>query len=342
MKNRGFTLVELLVVIAIIGILVGLLLPAVQAAREAARRMQCSNNLKQLGLAAHNYHDAFRSFPLNHVWPHRPTETTGEALPSLALMECWGWAVLMMPFYEQGNLHNQLQVSQVSLMSYLSVPDPTGQRLALLQKDIPTLLCPSDAGGDAAKTARDFRDGVGTTAGGHPRLWKPGLNNYISNRGMRNNHRRAADTHGMFMENTAIKIGGVTDGTSNTVLFGERESMVGRAGVWPGVRQPNAAGARGIDTTTGHFRAPMNSSDPPTVWTNNGRGAGSGFSSLHTGGAQFVFADGSVHFISQNIDWREDRATNPDVASENDLDLRVYGVYQRLGRRNDGFVLGEF
>ncbi len=342
MKNRGFTLVELLVVIAIIGILVGLLLPAVQAAPEAARRMQCSNNLKQLGLAAHNYHDAFRAFPLNHVWPHRPAETTGNTLPSLHLMECWGWAVLMMPFYEQGNLHNQLQVSQVSLMGYLSVPDPTGQRLALLQKDIPTLLCPSDAGGEEAKTARDFRDGVGTMAGGHPRLWKPGLNNYISNRGMRNGRQRVQDTHGMFMENAAIKIGAVTDGTSNTVLFGERESKVGRAGVWPGVRQPDNNGARAIDSTTGHFRAPMNSADPPVVWTNNARGAGSGFSSLHTGGAQFVFADGSVHFISQSIDWREDRATNPNVASENDLDIRVYGVYQRLGRRNDGFVLGEF
>lgn len=342
MKNKGFTLVELLVVIAIIGILVGLLLPAVQAAREAARRMQCSNNLKQLGLAGQNYHDTFRSFPLNHVWPRRPTETTGETVNSLDLMECWGWAVLMMPFYEQGNLHTQLQVTQVSLMDYLRVPDPTGRRLALLQQDIPTLLCPSDGGGDAAKTARDFRDGVGTTAGGHPRLWKPGLNNYISNRGMRSNRRRTQDTHGMFMENASIKMSGVTDGTSNTVLFGERESRVGRAGIWCGVRDPNASGARGIDTTTGHFRTTMNSSDPPVAWTNGARGAGSGFSSLHTGGAQFVFVDGSVHFISQNIDWREDRATNPNVESENDLDIRVYGVYQRLGRRNDGFVLGEF
>jgi prepilin-type processing-associated H-X9-DG protein len=245
----------------------------------------------------------------------------------------------MMPFYEQGNLHSQLQVSKVSLMGYLSVPDPTGQRLALLMQDIPTLLCPSDSGGDAAKTARDFRTGIGTGLGGHPAQWKPGLNNYISNRGMRSNRQLTQDTHGMFMENRAIKIGEVT---SNTVLFGERESQTGRAGVWPGVRTPNGSGARGIDATTGHFRAPMNSQDPPVVWTDNARGAGSGFSSLHVGGAQFVFADGSVHFISETVDWREDRATAPNVASENDLDIRVYGVYQRLGRRNDGFVLGEF
>jgi prepilin-type processing-associated H-X9-DG protein len=302
--------------------------------------MQCSNNLKQLGLAAHNYHDAFKAFPLNHVWPHRPTETTGEALPSLSNMECWGWPVLMMPFFEQGNIYNQVGASRVSLMGYLSVPDATGQRLAFLMQDIPTLLCPSDSGGEAAKTAKDFRDGVGTSAGGHPRLWKPGLTNYASSRGVRNNHRRAADTFGMFMENKSVKIAECTDGTSNTFMFGERDSKNGRAGVWPGVRNPNGAGARGIDQNTAHVVAPLNSSDPPFPWTANDYGAGSGFGSLHTGGAQFVFADGSVHFISETIDTKP-RTVNGVNVFDPTPNLLVYGTYQRLGRRNDGFVVSN-
>lgn len=342
MKNRsGFTLVELLVVIAIIGILVGLLLPAVQAAREAARRMQCSNNLKQLGLAAHNYHDAFKKFPANHIWPHAPTNG-GNTVSSLNRMECWGWPVMLMPFFEQGNLHSALGASNVSLMGYLSVPDPTNVRLSLLTQNIATLRCPSDAGEDIAKAARHFGGGVGTQLGGHGN-WRPGITNYISNRGTRNNRQRVQDTHGMFMESRSIKIGEITDGTSNTTLFGERDSLYGRSGTWPGVRNPNGNGTRGIDVVTACHRPPLNSSDPPTPWGANRYGAGGGFGSLHTGGAQFVFGDGSVHFISESIDWKEDRVTNPaarvwDVTP----DIRVYGVYQRLGRRNDGFVLGEF
>lgn len=338
----GFTLVELLVVIAIIGILVGLLLPAVQAAREAARRMQCSNNLKQLGLAAHNYHDAFKKFPPNHVWPQVPTNG-GNTVNSITNQESWGWTVLMMPFFEQGNLYNQLGASQVSLMGYLSVPDPTGERLALLMNEIPTFRCPSDSGESSAKPTRDFRNGLGTRAGGHPRRWLPGTTNYISNRGTRNNRQRVQDTHGMFMEMKSIGISDCTDGTSNTTLFGERDSLYGHAGVWPGVPNPNGNGVRGIDVVTACHRPPLNSSNPPFAWNENRYGSGGGFGSLHTGGAQFVFGDGSVHFLSESIDWKEDRVTGPN-ANVWDVtpDIRVYGVYQRLGRRNDGFVLGEF
>ncbi len=332
-RQSGFTLVELLVVIAIIGILVGLLLPAVQAAREAARRMQCSNNLKQLGLAAHNYHDAFKKFPPNHIWASAVAVNNEEG---------WGWPVLLMPFYEQGNLVNQLNVSRVSLMGYLSVPDPTGQRLALLQQDISTLRCPSDAGEDVAKAARHFGGGVGTRAGNHGN-WRPGLTNYISNRGTRNNWQASNDTHGMFMENRAIKIGDCTDGTSNTTLFGERDSQYGRSGVWAGMRNPRGNAARGFEVATACHRPPLNSSDPPTPWSDNRYGAGGGFGSLHTGGAQFAFSDGSVHFISENIDWKEDRVTGPNAnVWDPRPDIRVYGVYQKLGRRNDGFVLGQF
>ncbi|MCA9181479.1 MAG: DUF1559 domain-containing protein, partial [Planctomycetales bacterium] len=107
-KRIGFTLVELLVVIAIIGILVGLLLPAVQAAREAARRMQCSNNLKQLGLAAHNYVDAHKTFPSGFV-----SSLPDPGAPAAAELTVWTWGAFILPFIEQGNLSNTLQVSKL-------------------------------------------------------------------------------------------------------------------------------------------------------------------------------------------------------------------------------------
>ncbi len=119
-KSKGFTLVELLVVIAIIGILVGLLLPAVQAAREAARRMQCSNNLKQLGLAALNYESTFKKFSPGFICarPLVPDANNSN-------VEAWGWTVLVMPFVEQGNLYNLLGASQMSLADLLSKRNPS-------------------------------------------------------------------------------------------------------------------------------------------------------------------------------------------------------------------------
>lgn len=128
-RRRAFTLVELLVVIAIIGILVGLLLPAVQAAREAARRMQCSNNLKQLGLAHHNYHDAFKTFP--------PGAINGRFGQSRAV---WAWCAQLLPFIEQTNLFNSLGVSGTeAAVSLQANPQLFRQRLSFLR-------CPSDSG----------------------------------------------------------------------------------------------------------------------------------------------------------------------------------------------------
>ena len=141
----------------------------------------------------------------------------------------------------------------------------------------------------------------------------------------------------MFMENMSIRIADVTDGTSNTFQIGERDSKWGRAGAWCGVRNPRGARGRGIYTATGNVRPPLNSTDPPWRWDQPNRGAGAGFSSLHTGGAQFAYVDGSIHFISENIDWRQDRHPNGNVWDPLPV-IEVYGVYQRLGRRNDGFT----
>lgn len=136
-KRVGFTLVELLVVIAIIGILVGLLLPAVQAAREAARRMQCSNNLKQLGLAAHNYADAHKTFPSGFV-----SSLIDPGAPAAAELTVWTWGAFILPFIEQGNLANTLQVSKLPLSAALATP----AGLVAATTPLAGFACPSDSG----------------------------------------------------------------------------------------------------------------------------------------------------------------------------------------------------
>lgn len=207
----------------------------------------------------------------------------------------------------------------------------------VLQQEISSFVCPSDAGQDIAKRARHFGGGKGTRVGGWGN-WRPGLTNYISNRGTRDSAQHVNDTHGMFMEMRSVSFGEVTDGSSNTFLIGERDSLYGRSGAWCGVRNIRGAGSRGFYTATANVRPPLNSQDPPWPWSQKNRGAGAGFSSLHTGGAQFAFTDGSVHFIADSIEWLKD--THPtgnvwDVTPK----IATYGVYQRLGRRNDTFVV---
>ena len=135
--QRGFTLIELLVVIAIIAILIGLLLPAVQQAREAARRTQCRNHLKQLGLALHNYHDTFRLFPPGYM--SRFDATGNDTGPG------WGWVSCLLPQLEQSNLYNQINVN-------VGIEDATN--VAVRVQKLPTLLCPSDTAPDRWQTIR--------------------------------------------------------------------------------------------------------------------------------------------------------------------------------------------
>lgn len=138
-RKQGFTLVELLVVIAIIGILVALLLPAVQAAREAARRMQCSNNLKQLGVALHNYHDTHKSMPPGFL-PKR--NANGAKTNNVNL---WAWGALVLPFMEQQALHDKLNVGNNHLELISSTAGP-GTLKEVMQQAIPSFRCPSDVG----------------------------------------------------------------------------------------------------------------------------------------------------------------------------------------------------
>ncbi len=216
--QAGFTLVELLVVIAIIGVLVSLLLPAVQSARESARRMQCTNSLHNLAIACHNYHDSLGTFPNSHFY--NPSPSGSDSLcPSAANCEEWGWHVLIMPYIEQQNLYNTLGVTSYSLHHVLAKKNPAlnsaAAITAALQTKIAIYRCPSDSSpsGDIVPSGdRDFSGGLGTAAGGLG-TFLPSITNYVCNRGTRNNNQVTSDTHGMFMESTAKKIQDVTDGT---------------------------------------------------------------------------------------------------------------------------------
>lgn len=263
-QRQGFTLVELLVVIAIIGVMVGLLLPAVQAAREAARRMQCSNNFKQIGIAVHNYHDTFGTFPPGF------TDYIGDGGNG------WGWGVFLLPFMEQSALYDAI--------------NPTKQRFPLAntedlykvcQTPVAAYRCPSDPG-------RELNNHRGNFA----------TSNYIGLWGSNS----AAGTHtgagnGMFFYRSRLKMRDVLDGTTNVLMIGERafpdsanSGKPWRGGIYAGVRTDLGPGwgstMRGVWTTPNHS---LNGTD---VWA---------FSSLHPGGVQFVLVDGSVRHVSESI-----------------------------------------
>jgi len=193
--RKGFTLVELLVVIAIIGILMGLLLPAVQAAREAARRMQCSNNLKQLGLAMHNYESAFKTFPMNGGF-------TGYS-PQARIL----------PHMEQGNLQNAINFGIPAYTGGGGNTVPNSVYVSLFASVVPTFLCPSDPG------PTTYSATLGTPA----QFYVFGANNYMvsTGSGTQTFYDDRIRTDGMTSNNLGTKIGEVTDGTSNTIFMSE-------------------------------------------------------------------------------------------------------------------------
>jgi prepilin-type N-terminal cleavage/methylation domain-containing protein/prepilin-type processing-associated H-X9-DG protein len=336
-KTKGFTLVELLVVIAIIGILVGLLLPAVQAAREAARRMQCGNNLKQLGLAILNYESAHRAFPSGYI------QTSGGA--------GWGWGALALPFIEQPAIHEQLQVPRANLDMILA--SPPANMAVLMQTPLSIFRCPSDTGGEGnllplAPIGRNaFPGGI-----------QPAIANYKASAGVLAPQHQPngappsvpRDGRGVFSGNVRVRISDVTDGMSNTIAIGEADTLIRRGGAWVGIRSGNTmshssvyyvvswAGARLNQPHGAPFPNSGNSGSPnANPGLNTPPGCNTGFGSLHPGGAQVCFADGSVHFLSEDIDHRP-------VYSSFDLgDASLLGLYQRLMCRNDGVPLnGSF
>ncbi|MEC9094861.1 MAG: DUF1559 domain-containing protein [Planctomycetota bacterium] len=291
MKRKAFTLVELLVVIAIIGILIALLLPAVQAAREAARRTQCTNNFKQMALAMHNYHDTLKVFPPGFVRDFAQFGNKGRR-------SNWGWAALMLDFMEQSNVADSIGVNRQPL--FIAGEDP--EKLEVMQTPLPQFWCPSDG---AVETTQRFNyRSLFTNSGKKPFV---AASSYVAV----NNYRQIYwnpqglfhiyDTHLRFGQRHE-KMSKVFDGTSNTLMLGERVRFLGRPGNTPidcgagmlwGARRDHGSNKWGSNSTLGGFYDKINW---PTWHCRHG------FSSHHPTGANFAMVDGSVHFLNENIE----------------------------------------
>jgi len=267
----GFTLVELLVVIAIIGVMVGLLLPAVQSAREAARRMQCQNSFKQIGIALHNYHDTHKVFPAGWLGH----DESGRHFVDGA--SGWGWAAMILPQLEQAALYEQLDFNQTVLSESNSLNRAT---------PISILRCATDTGAPLWEIHdRDSHNPLATLA----------TSNYIGCYGTFDLHEceetplgEHCTSDGMFFHNSRLRFADMIDGTSTTIMIGERTSRLGMS-TWVGnVPHGDHSFARIVavgDHPPNHPGAHMDD-----------------FSSLHPGGAQFLYGDGRVQFMSENID----------------------------------------
>ncbi|MHC2069054.1 DUF1559 family PulG-like putative transporter [Bremerella sp. T1] len=332
MKKRGFTLVELLVVIAIIGVLIALLLPAVQQAREAARRMQCNNNLKQIGLGLHNFHDTYGEFPASYGF--------NDQANAASWRKAWGWGARILPFLEQSALHDQLGVSTQEFDDLLPGNTSTSwpaAGVALMRTPLDAFICPSDPG-EEINTSVDF------CHTGGPDSTKPAKSNYAGVMGHYTTNWYASPTasipnqHGLMNAQKGTRMADITDGTSNTFAVGERDS-IHHAAYWVG---------------TGNVNSESSWSSPKAIGRTFGQKVNQplvgrfylAFSSLHPGGANFLYGDGSVHFISETIDSREGLKHDGGAAawytSYSELDTSTVGVYQRLGLRDDGQPLGSY
>ena len=197
-RHRGFTLVELLVVIAIIAILVALLLPAVQKVREAAARTQCQNNLKQIGLACHGYHDTKRSLPAGYRAMSAYSDGATDTMPG------WGWASFLLPHLEQDNLFRSLN---------LALPIEHPANAAGAQQVLPLFLCPSDP---TPASAFAVPNAFGSTM-----VWA-GPSSYAACCGGDESAADAPAGMGVFYRNSRTRMTDITDGTSNTIFVGER------------------------------------------------------------------------------------------------------------------------
>lgn len=349
LKRQGFTLVELLVVIAIIGILVGLLLPAVQAAREAARRMQCSNNLKQLGLALHNYESAFKTLPYGSSWPNGP---------SVSWRRFSGF-IAMLPYIEQTPLFEQISADQTRNIG--TVPWDGGY--IPFRTRIPTLQCPSDVGrfqtnvvatanytfsrgdttwdhnpdwaGNGGRGLRGAFTGVNPNTGsGHVafRAFTDGLSNSLA----MSERTVAQDGSNRVLDGgTLMRLGSVfvrnnpSDCASPARII--NRVYQGDVGRWAGRRWTDGATAfTGNTTVLGPNRASCTQND----W--DGEDGIYEPMSRHTGGVNAVFADGAVRFIGETVDTGNSTLPPPDSTGGGPS---PYGVWGAMGSIRGGDVV---
>lgn len=306
--RHGYSLIDVTVVAGVVSLLVMLTLPAIQAAQVDARLVQCRNNLKQIGLAMHNYHDVYKTMP--PAWTaHHPNAGSGPR---------FGWSSSILPFIEQAPLYNSLDFRQ-------NMPAPD----ELLQTSIPVYRCPSDL----TPAVNSMRGNYGVNnysvnygaypivrvvpgrlsqywPGQLPASWNGFPTGGLSAGGARID--RSQMWNGIFMLNRGAGFRDIVDGSSNTIMVSER-SYLSAAGIWPGV------GDNSMENdvmTDGSALSPLN-------------GSLRSWSSLHSGTINILLCDGAVRSVSLDID------------SADSLDA-PYGVFQKLTSRNDGQPLGEF
>lgn len=327
-SKRAFTLIELLVVIAIIAILIALLLPAVQQAREAARRSSCKNNLKQIGIALHNYHDTHHVFPPGYIQPVL-SDDTGHNGPA--------WGAFLLPNMDQSPLYKQVFVgatfnsNPIVLPAWQCPSDNKIEGLGSYNTFTPATGTSCPSGCTWNPTSGQCEDsttgGVCTSGGGLPSddsmigstTFPAARASYPGSFGNVN----LADTglNGILGGNSSVRMRDVVDGTSNTFAAGERYHGLAAGGtVWCSVHFDEGIGSDPFSPAaiTGAGRHVLGAT---SAGTPNKGTPSIGFSSAHVGGCHMLLCDGSVHFISENIS-----AT----------------TWGRLGQRNDGQVVGEY
>jgi len=336
LRLKGFTLIELLVVIAIIAVLIALLLPAVQQAREAARRSQCKNNLKQIGLAIHNYAGTHGLFPPGFLFqnPKMPKDSNGiyDRSNRTNRSPGWGWSTMILPFLEQAPLYNRIQFDGRGLWE-----SPNDE---VIKTRISLANCPSAVNPQFVQIG---------TASSNPGFVNPGIAaaNYLACPGSFVNsayyNSTAAVKNGILFEDSDIRFRDITDGTSNTILIGEvtfwgNGKDSGTGGFlwdpsWYGRFESGNNGRAGA--TESQMRPGAYRINPPSLATSDLIKRNS-YSSQHTGGATFLLADGSVRFISETVQHTQ---TGFGTSGPN---WNNVGTFQKLCGRNDGTMIGEF
>jgi prepilin-type N-terminal cleavage/methylation domain-containing protein/prepilin-type processing-associated H-X9-DG protein len=298
--RRAFTLIELLVVIAIIAILIGLLVPAVQKVREAAARLQCQNNLKQLALACHSYHDAERTLPRNGN-PFGLTNshgTNGTGCCGVGAAH-WSWIARILPYVEQNAMYTQAGIPTNRM-------NQNAATLAVLAMSPPLLTCPSDSTAPRTRTnaadlggtlvaVTSYKGVSGANWGSDFYPTESNFNTQYRNPGANGSFNGLEKGDGIFwradLRSGRLRLSDISDGTSNTFMIGEDVPELIQWNAWAYANGANATCA--IPPNTGiTIATPGGFGDWPNRYS---------FRSRHPGGLQFALADGSVHFVSESI-----------------------------------------